>query len=97
VQTSPHETRREEVIVLPVLIWVACAAVIIRAALRSRRHPDALRTGRIAVGVLYLAAGAAVNAAFLLRGDDYAEFADGSYIPFVRDSWRDLVVPHHEV
>jgi len=78
------------------LIWVACAVVIIRAALRSRRHPDALRTGRVAVGVLYIAAGAAVNAFFLLRGDDYAKFADGSYIAFVRDTWRDLVVPHHE-
>jgi hypothetical protein len=78
------------------LIWIVCAVVIIRAALRSLRHPDALRTGRLAVGALYIAAGAAVNAFFLLRGDDYAEFADGSYLPFVRDTWRDLVVPHHE-
>lgn len=77
------------------LIWAACAVVIIRAALRSKRHPDALRTGRLAVGVLYIVAGAAVNVFFLLRGDDYAQFADGSYIPFVRDTWRDLVVPHH--
>jgi hypothetical protein len=79
------------------LIWVSCATVIVVAALRSRRHREALRAGRIGVGVLYLAAGAAVNGFFLLRGDDYAKFADGSYIPFVRDTWRSLVVPNHEL
>jgi hypothetical protein len=47
--------------------------------------------------VLYVAAGAAVNTFFLLRGDDYAEFANGSAIAFVRHTWRDLVVPHHEL
>ncbi|HVW32270.1 MAG TPA: hypothetical protein VHL53_07010, partial [Acidimicrobiia bacterium] len=30
-----------------------------------------------------------------LRGDDYARFADGSSIPFVRHTWRTLVVPNH--
>jgi hypothetical protein len=79
------------------LIWVGCAIAIVTAAVRSRRHRAALRAGRIGVGVLYLAAGAAVNGFFLLRGDDYAEFADGSYIPFVRDTWRSLVVPNHEL
>ncbi len=78
------------------LIWVGCAAVIIPAAVRSRHHREALRTGRIAVGVLYIAAGAAVNVFFLARGDDYTEFANGAYIPFVRDTWRDVVAPHHE-
>jgi hypothetical protein len=34
--------------------------------------------------VLYLGAGAAVNVFLLPRGDDYAKFADGSYIAFVR-------------
>ena len=46
--------------------------------------------------MLYLGGGAAVNAFFLLRGDDYAKFADGSYLAFVRRTWRTLVVPNHE-
>ena len=81
---------------LPV-VWVLCAVAIITAAVRSRRHPDAVRTGRIAVGFLYVVAGAAVNVFFLLRGDDYGEFADSSSIPYVRDTWRSVVVPNHDV
>ena len=81
---------------LPV-IWLACAVAVIVAAVRSRRDAGALRAGRIAVAVLYVGAGAAVNAFFILRGDDYEEFADGAYISFVRDTWRSLVVPNHEV
>jgi hypothetical protein len=81
---------------LPV-IWVSCAVVIATAAIRSRRHPSALRVGRIGVGVLYLAAGAAVNSFLLARGDDYAEFAQGSSIAFVRDTWASLVVPNHDI
>jgi hypothetical protein len=83
-------------ILLPI-IWVSCAIAIITAAVRARRHPRALRTGRIAVAVLYVGAGAAVNALLLLRGEDYAEFAAGSPIAFVRDTWRALVVPNHEL
>lgn len=79
------------------IIWVTCAVVIVRAAVRSRHDRGALRVGRLGVGALYMGAGAAVNAFFLLRGDDYQEFADGSYIPYVRDTWRSLVVPNHEL
>jgi hypothetical protein len=50
-----------------------------------------------AVATLFLAAGATVNAFLLLRGDDYATFADGSYLPFVRDTWRSRVVPNHHL
>lgn len=82
---------------LPV-IWIACAAWIIVSAVRVQRgHPSALRQGRIAVGVLYLGAGAAVNTVFLARGDDYREFADGAYVDFVTDTWRSLVVPDHHL
>jgi hypothetical protein len=81
---------------LPV-IWVACAIAVVTAAVRSRRHSSALWFGRVAVGVLYVGAGAVVNAIFLLRGDDYAKFADGAYIAFVRHTWRSLVVPNHDV
>ena len=83
-------------VLLPIL-WVGCAVVIVRAAMRSSRHPDALATGRRAVAVLYIGAGAAVNALFLLRGDDYETFADGSAIGFVRDTWRSVVVPDHDL
>jgi uncharacterized membrane protein YphA (DoxX/SURF4 family) len=81
---------------LPIL-WVGGAVAVLRAAARSRREPSALDTGRRAVGFLFLVAGAAVNTVLLLRGDDYAEFADGSYLAYVRDTWRSLVVPHHDV
>jgi hypothetical protein len=80
---------------MAVIIWGTCAAVVITAAVRSRRHPNSLRTGRFGVGGLYLVGGAAVNTFFLLRGDDYATFADGSPISFVRHTWRTLVVPNH--
>jgi hypothetical protein len=88
--------RTKEVAMLPI-IWVTCAAVIVTAAIRTRHHDaSARRLGRWGVGVLYVAAGAAVNGFFLLRGDDYATFADGAYLSFVRDTWHDVVVPHHE-
>ena len=79
------------------VVWVLSAVVIVTAAVRARNNPGALRLGRFGVGFLYLVAGAAVNAFFLLRGDDYAEFASGSYIPFVRDTWESLVVPNVEI
>lgn len=79
------------------VIWVSCAVVIITAAVRSRTRDGALRLGRLGVGVLYLAAGAFVNALFIVRGDDYRGFADGAYVPFVRETWNSLVVPNHHV
>jgi uncharacterized membrane protein YphA (DoxX/SURF4 family) len=80
---------------LPVL-WVASAAAIVTAAVRSRRHPRALLVGRLGVGFLYIVAGA-VNAWFLSRGDDYHDFASGSNVAFVRDTWQSVVVPSHDV
>ena len=76
-------------------VWATCAAAVITAAVRSRRDPAALRFGRRAVALLYLGAGAAVNAFMLLQGDDYARFADGAYLAFVRHTWHSVVVPHH--
>lgn len=77
------------------IIWVGCGTGVLWAAARSRRHPSALKAGRLAMGVLFLGAGAAMNAFFLLRGDDYARFADGAYVAFVRHTWHTLVVPNH--
>lgn len=48
-----------------------------------------------AVSALWVLAGAAVNALFLARGDDYSGFADGASTSFVRDTWESVVVPHH--
>jgi hypothetical protein len=77
--------------------WVACALVlVVSGALAGRRRSWRL-AGRVATAVLYLAAGAAVNLAFLLGGVDYDGFADGSWSAFVRDTWQTLVVPRHEL
>jgi hypothetical protein len=88
-------TRSEEVAVIEAVVWVACGVTIVACALRCRRRPAALRTGRWATGFLFVCAGAGINAFYVLRGDDYARFADTSYIPFVRHTWRSLVVPNH--
>src|SRR5919199_2603394 len=79
------------------LIWLTCAVAIVAAAVRAGRSPRAARIGRLAVGTLYLGAGALVNAAFLASGEDYADFADHAYIRFVRETWGSLVVPNHEL
>jgi hypothetical protein len=79
---------------LPIL-WVSCAAVIVGAAFRARRNARARGVGRWAVAVLFVAAGALVNAGLLAAGESYAAFADGAYLAFVRDTWRDLVVPNY--
>ena len=76
-------------------VWTACALIIIVAAVRSRHSARAVTVGRYAFVTLFLAAGAAVNTVFLATGEDYADFADRSYIAFVRHTWRTLVVPNH--
>ena len=79
---------------LPIL-WVACAIVIVAAALRAGHDERARTVGRWGVGALFFGAGALVNAVFLLQGEDYSGFADGSALAFVRDTWASLVVPDH--
>lgn len=81
---------------LPVL-WMGFLVVILWAAVRARRSTAGVRIGRWAVGGLYLLAGALVNAVFVLRGDDYHDFASGAYVEFVDDTWESLVVPNHHV
>jgi hypothetical protein len=77
------------------VIWVSCAVVIVTAAIRAGRDRRAARVGRWAVAVLFVGAGAIVNAILLATGENYADFSSGTYVAFVRDTWRDVVVPNH--
>ncbi len=79
------------------IAWLTLGIVTFAAALRAGHSLRALRVGRVSTGVLYTGAGALANAVFLATGEDYADFAKGSYIPFVRDTWQSLVVPHHHL
>jgi hypothetical protein len=79
---------------LPVA-WATLGLTIVVCALRASRSRRSLAIGIGAVSVLWVVAGAGANAAMLLDGSTYRGFADGSPIPFVRDTWASLVVPHH--
>ncbi|TCC24827.1 hypothetical protein [Kribbella speibonae] len=80
--------------VLPV-VWVGLGVVIVACSLRAAQSRRAYLIGVTAVSVLWVAAGAAVNAYLLARGADYSGFADGASTSFVRDTWESVVVPHH--
>jgi hypothetical protein len=82
--------------VLPV-VWAGLGAVIVTCSLRAARSRRAYLTGVSAVSVLWVVAGAAVNALFLARGDDYSGFANGASTSFVREPWQSVVVPHHDL
>jgi uncharacterized membrane protein YphA (DoxX/SURF4 family) len=77
------------------LSWLVLATVIVVSSLRARRSRRAYQVGVVSVGVLWVVAGAAVNAWFLAGGDDYSGFADGAPLTWVRDAWESLVVPQH--
>ena len=77
------------------IVWVGSGAAVVVTALRSRHDRRALGAARRSVAVLYLGAGAIVNALMLASGEDYEDFADASSIAFVRHTWRSLVVPNH--
>jgi hypothetical protein len=74
--------------------WVLLGAVTLVAAIRARKSRRALLVGRLALGTLFVLAGALVNAVFLATGTDYTGFADLSFLPFVRDTWRSVVAPN---
>jgi hypothetical protein len=73
--------------------WLVLGATGFVAALRARRSARARLVGRVAFGLLFTVAGGLVNAIYLATGTDYAGFADASYLPFVRDTWRAVVAP----
>lgn len=78
-------------------IWVGLGVTIAVCAIRAARSSTALRRGCQAVCVLWVAAGAAVNAALVLAGRSYSGFADAAWLDQVRDSWESLVVPHQRL
>lgn len=79
------------------IAWLALGTITVVAGIRSRHSHRALRVGRLAVGALFVLAGALVNALYLVTGTDYAGFADASYLAFVRDTWASVVAPNQEV
>lgn len=80
------------------IMWLVLGGTAFVAALRARRSRRARYVGRVALGVLFIAFGAAVNAIYLAMDNGYYdEFADPSPFAFVRDTWASLVLPHQGV
>jgi hypothetical protein len=79
------------------LSWATLGLTVVVCGLLAGRRPGAFAVGIGAVSVLWVVAGAGANVAMLIDGTTYTGFADGSPIPFVRDTWESLVVPHHHV
>jgi hypothetical protein len=82
--------------VVPVA-WALLGLTVVVSGLFAGRSTRASRIGIAAVSALWLVGGAVVNVAMLVDGVTYTDFAGGSAIPFVRDTWESLVVPHHHV
>jgi hypothetical protein len=81
---------------LPVA-WATLGLTIVICASVAASRPRASAVGIGAVSVLWVVAGAGANLAMLATGTSYTGFAKGSPIPFVRDTWESLVVPHHHL
>jgi hypothetical protein len=74
--------------------WVVLGLTALVASLLAHRSRRARLTGRWAIAVLFVLAGALVNASYLATGMDYAAFADMSPWAFVRDTWANVVAPN---
>jgi hypothetical protein len=74
--------------------WLILGIVTLVSAIVAQWRPAALRVGRVALGVLFLFAGAVVHAIYLATGASYATFADAAHVPFVRTAWHAIVAPH---
>jgi hypothetical protein len=79
------------------VIWSVTEVVIFVAAVWSWWSRRAMYVGRAAVATLFLVGGALFNTMNFATGGDYGEFADGSYLPFVTDTWRSLVAPNQDL
>lgn len=74
--------------------WLLLATLTLVGAVGARRSKKLHQLALAALAALYLAAGAVVNAVYLVTGSSYEHFADASPFAFVRDTWASLVVPH---
>lgn len=76
-------------------MWLVLGAITLGAALRAGSSARAMYVARVALFLLMVPFGAAVNASYLRSGSAYYEdFADASQFAFVRDTWQSLVVPN---
>jgi hypothetical protein len=76
------------------ILWLACGAATIAAAVLANRRGWARYLGRAAVGVLFLIGGALLHVVNLATGGDYAGFADPAHFAWVTHAWRTVVAPH---
>ena len=77
--------------------WCVLGITVVVSAAMVNRNQRALGWGVAALALLFVPAGALVNAAYLLAGRDYSGFAEASWSPVVADTWEALVVPHHHL
>jgi hypothetical protein len=74
--------------------WATLGVVVVVSSLLAARSARAYGVGIGALAVLFLGAGAAVNAGYLVTDTSYTGFADGSASTFVTSTWESLVVPN---
>lgn len=79
---------------MELILWLVLGVTTIVAGFLARGRQGALPVGRVALGLLMLVGGAAVNGYYLATGVDYGDFADRSMLGFVTDSWQTVVAPH---
>jgi uncharacterized membrane protein len=77
--------------------WLVLGVVALAAAVRAGGSARALYVGKVALGVLFVGAGALVNLFYLVTGADYGTFADAAHFAFVRDTWHTVVAPRQAV
>ena len=76
-------------------MWLVLGGTAFVAAVRAGKSRRAMYVGRSALGVLFIAFGAVVNAIYLAMDNGYYDdFADASPFPFVKDTWQSLVLPN---
>jgi hypothetical protein len=86
---------QEEEAAMEKIMWLVLGLTTLVAAFRAGKSRRAMYLGRAALGVLFIAFGAVVNAIYLvMRSDYYEHFADASPFPLVRDTWQSLVLPN---
>lgn len=79
------------------IMWLVLGGTAFLAAMRAGRSRQARYVARWSLGILLLAFGAVVNTVYLAVSPGYyADFADASPFPFVRNTWASLVVPNQE-